>query len=82
MTSFNQFVKVYFNELFYSQLLSWPIHWLPNYLYALVCSDSFIPQEKDRNLQPIRFGLQPVIIEFFRMKRHVERFSYYLVALV
>lgn len=36
--------------------------------------DSFSREEKDRNLEAVSVGLQPLIIGFFRVKRHVERF--------
>lgn len=36
--------------------------------------DSFSREEKDRNLEAVSAGLQPLIIDFFRVKRHVERF--------
>lgn len=44
------------------------------FIICFLLFDSFSREEKDRNLEAVSAGLQPLIIGFFRMKRHVERF--------
>lgn len=46
---------------------------LPSHLFDLLVFDSFIREEKNRNLGAVSDRLQPLIIGFFRVKRHIER---------